>query len=211
MRTLPLHPHCYDAQTEVYTKKRWKFFKDLKGDELFLSFNPKNRVIEFVKAKNFVCWLNKEKMISFSHKHFDLLVTDKHKMAIYKRVMQKGKRVEKFEFIEADKCNNKEFKIPRTATWIGKDKKLIKIGKFKFDTFAFCEFMGYWLSDGSVVKRKKHCQILIAQQDNQERIYKAIEKLGFKPFYAKGYVGFSSNFGEYLMQFGKAKDKFRDY
>jgi hypothetical protein len=49
--------------------------------------------------------------------------------------------------------------------------------------------MGYWLSDGNVIKRKNHYQITIAQKDNQERIYRVIEKLGFKPYYAKGYVG----------------------
>jgi len=208
MRTLPLHPHCYDKDTEVYTNEGWKFFRDLKGDEEFLSFNPENRKIEFIKAKNFVCWLNNDRMISFKHKHFDLLVTNKHNMAVYKRVTKNGKRVNKFEFVEADKCNNTEFKIPRTAFWDGIDVKTIKIDKFEFETMAFCEFMGYWLSDGSVTKRKKHYQIQIGQQDNQERIYKVIERLGFNPYYAKGYVGFSGNFGAYLMQFGKAKDKF---
>jgi hypothetical protein len=208
MRTLPLHPHCYDKETEVYTNKGWMYFKDLKGDEEFLSFNPETKEIEFVRAKNFVCWLNTKEMIKFSHKHFDLLVTDKHNMVVYKRKMVNGKRKKFLEFVEAGKCNNAEFSIPRTAIWNGKDKDKIKIMNFEFNTFDFCEFMGYWLSDGSVVKRKYNYQIDIAQQENQQRIFDVIKRMGFKPYFAKRYIGFTSEFGEYLIKFGKAQEKY---
>ncbi len=49
---------CYDEKTLVFTNQGWKYFKDLKGNELILTLNPKTKQKEWQKAKEiFQIWL----------------------------------------------------------------------------------------------------------------------------------------------------------
>ncbi|MCS7279994.1 MAG: hypothetical protein NZ530_08145, partial [Thermodesulfobacteriaceae bacterium] len=82
----PLHPHCYDRETDVFTNEGWKKFAELNGTELFLSFNPQNpRELAFVPAVNFISYHYKGKMIRFYNRQLDLCVTPEHQMIIYSR------------------------------------------------------------------------------------------------------------------------------
>ena len=73
----------------------------------------------------------------------------------------------------------------------------------------FCEFMGYWLSDGSLMHDH---QVAISQRKGEpayDCILRCISDLGYKPFICKDVIVFnSSKLNSYLKQFGTCKNKF---
>lgn len=200
------HPQCYSDDTEVYTKKGWKLFKDLSDDDLILSLN-KDKNIEWTNiVKRFSYYRNQE-MIRFHNKSLDLLVTPDHKM-IY--VTKDG---------NYDIRNNKTARdyshynggLFRGCKYVRDEKKEIRIGShiFKFDLFA--EFLGYYLSEGSF--SRKYC-IVISQDktvnpDKYEMMYNCLENLGFKVSSKQTYLSFwDKSIWQYVQKFGKSQDKF---
>ena len=81
----PLHPHCFDEATKVLTDKGFKYFRDLKGNEKFISINPKTLDIEYVKAVNYISYDYMGDLIKFKAEELDLLVTPDHQMVYNKK------------------------------------------------------------------------------------------------------------------------------
>ncbi len=81
-KQLVLEYTCYDEKTRALTKDGLKEFNELKTGDEVLSLNPDTREIEW-KSVRFVRFYSYEgKMLRFSGKSFDLLVTPNHKMFI---------------------------------------------------------------------------------------------------------------------------------
>lgn len=196
------HPKCYDDLSEVLTKKGWKFFKDVDYSDKIFTLNPDTRFPEWVDI-NLI--FNREyngKMVHFHNKTLDCLVTPEHEM-IY---LNKGDgRIKRKDAINYSKGNGPFY---RSCNWIGLDTKTIQINDLELDFNYFCEFMGYWLSDGSLVR---NYQIKIAQMDgdpNKENILNCIQNLGFKSHKTTESCDFySKELNAYLKQFGKCDKK----
>lgn len=138
-----VHPFCYDDKVEVLTNKGWKFFKDLDKTELFLSINPETGEGEYVPA---VAWINQYyegDMVYRKSKCFDLANTPNH-VHVGKKHGQKHISLVN----ESDIKDNFSF-LSHIPSWKGIDTPFIVIDNKKYDTNLFCEFLGYYLSEGS--------------------------------------------------------------
>ena len=138
-----VHPFCYDDKVEVLTNKGWKFFKDLDKTELFLSINPETGEGEYVPA---VAWINQYyegDMVYRKSKCFDLANTPNHVHVGRKHGQKHISLVS-----ESDIKDNFSF-LSHIPSWKGIDTPFIVIDNKKYDTNLFCEFLGYYLSEGS--------------------------------------------------------------
>lgn len=138
-----VHPFCYDDKVEVLTNKGWKFFKDLDKTELFLSINPETGEGEYVPA---VAWINQYyegDMVYRKSKCFDLANTPNHVHVGRKHGQKHISLVN-----ESDIKDNFSF-LSHIPSWKGIDTPFIVIDNKKYDTNLFCEFLGYYLSEGS--------------------------------------------------------------
>ncbi|MBQ8958636.1 MAG: hypothetical protein IJ057_09100 [Bacteroidales bacterium] len=195
------HPQCYSSDSEVYTADGWKFFKDVKDDDLILSLNPETRDLEYVGITLNISRPHKGKMVHLHNRSYSQLVTPEHEVLVVSK--NDGWT---FKRIEAEQCGKSQ-PIYRSSEWRGKKIDSVKIGTHDVKFALFAKFMGYWLSDGSLGHRY---EVGIAQQDeDRARIYDCIADMGMKPRYNGGKIEFNDkDWYEYLSQFGKAADKF---
>lgn len=168
-----VHPYCYDQDTEVLTDKGWKYFKDLDKTELFLSVNLETGEGEWVKAVNWVEQEYKGKMYLREGKSFSLCTTPNHYHVVnagYKNAIDKLRK-------EGDIPIEGKF-LCHLPSWKGKYFNTFVIEELQYDINLFCEFLGYYLSEGSVSNYKGTYRICIAQVKNSRyKIFECCEKL----------------------------------
>lgn len=194
------HPLCYDDQSEVYTSDGWKFFRDVRENDLILSLNPDIRDLEYVPILLNISRSYKGKMVHFHNRSYSQLVTPEHEVLC---VSKQDRRT--FRRITADKCGMSQ-PIYRSSEWVGREIIQVEVGSLSVPFRHFAEFMGYWLSDGSLGHKY---EVGIAQQDaDRSRIYDCIKNMGQNPRYNGGKVEFNNkDWYEYLAQFGKSHKK----
>ena len=209
----PIHPRCYDKVTEIYTKDGWKYIKDVKIGETVFTLNPDTKNIEWNKVLNTVKY-KQDKMIHLTNKQksFDMLVTPNHPYFGYKRVDRgnKGRKPEPV-FYDNIKELNSEFSFYKSSEWVGLDRKKIMVNDIAFNTIGFCKLMGYFLSEGSVIRRNNtRWQISIAQSNHLQKMWDDIKDLPLrKKWLGKGKIYISDDrLGDYLSQFGKSHEKY---
>ena len=196
------HPNCYDDKSEVYTSNGWKPFADVNEHDHILTLNPDTLDLEYTDYKmKFASWYEGE-MTHFHNRSYSQLVTPDHEVLC----LNKNSREPIFKRITARKCGKSQ-PVYRSSRWNGKYINSIQIGSLNVDFCRFCEFMGYWLSDGSLGHK---WEVGIAQQDiHREAIFDCISALGMRPRYNGGKVEFNSeDWYKYLEPFGKCADKF---
>jgi len=147
---------CFDDKTEILTLDGWKYFKNLKNEDLFCTMNIKNRNIEYQKATNYIENDFNGEVLSINGKSIDLIVTKNHNMVI------KCRRSENLRIIPADKFTHSHG-IPKKAIWKGKEvsefilpmvQKETKYSTFypekKINMDLWLKFFGFWLAEGCV-------------------------------------------------------------
>lgn len=213
----PVHPFCYDDKTEVLTNEGFKFFKDLNGNEEFLSVNLQTGDGEWCKA---VGWINeryKGKMLLREHKSFSLMTTPNHNHVVKKVRWYRGKKVESDWHLVTEENVTKSSKFLRIIpNWKGKVIESFIFDGKEYDSKLFCEFMGYFLSEGSAIKYNGQRRLHIAQSEDKylNEMFECCSKI-FK------YLNKCSNYIEirlkvkeddelwnWMSQFGYAHDKF---
>ena len=198
------HPNCYDEESEVYTSNGWKHFADVRNDDLILTINPYSFDLEWSPFKYGIKSQYRGKMVHFFNRSYDALVTPDHEVL----GLDKNVREPIFMRTTAEKCGKYQ-PIYRSSEWIGNHIAKVQIGDLSVPYALFAEFMGYWLSDGSLGHK---WAIVVAQQDEHKKaIYDCIAAMGMKPRYndKSGKVEFNSkDWYIYLQQFGTCADKF---
>lgn len=209
---LPIHPYCYDKETEIYTKDGWKYFKDVKVGEPVITLIPETKQLEWnnvrVKFK-----FTKDKLISLTNKQksFDMLVSKEHPYFGYKRIMKNNKRRVKPVWYENIKELTSEFAFYNSSEWQGDERKKTNINGIAFNTEDYCRLLGYFLSEGSVVRRNNtRWQISIAQSNHLNKMWEDIKDLPLdRVWLGKDKIYISDNrLGDYLSQFGKSHEKY---
>lgn len=195
------HPFCYDDKSEVLTSRGWKLFQDVNDDDLVFSLRQDNLSVEWSSISRRMMLPYRGPMVHFRNRSLDVLVTPDHPM-VY---IRDGK-------IQCDKRAKdiaSSVDIYRSSRYDAPDVESIKIGRYNIDFDLFCEFMGYWLSDGSLVR---NLQISITQDERSEPrtdIISCIDRMGFKAHDNKGKINFyCRDLCQYLRQFGHAYDKY---
>lgn len=197
------HPNCYSKDSEVLTAQGWKRFEDVSFSDEIISLNPYTREIENV------CITAKQKywyeglMYRFFNKNLDCLVTPEHRMVYL------NKSDGEIKYCQAQDYRKGKGAFYRSAenSAVDIDSMIVRGCSYDFDTF--CEFMGYWLSDGSL---EHDSGVSVSQnvgEKARESIVDCIKVLGFTPKMREDRVMFySSRFNGYLKQFGYSFTKF---
>jgi len=206
---IPLHPNCLSRDTEVYTENGFVKIGEVERGGKCLSLNPKTFTLDYVPVVATIAEKNK-KMLHFKSCNFDLLVTPEHNMFAKRRARPWTNKRE-WEFIRAKNVIN-ETTFYRSSEWRGASDSSVWVGGDEIPSDLFCEFMGWWLSEGSFGRRK----IIINQDrkanpDKYERICEITENLnrvgplwkGKEKVYFENY-----NLREYLSVFGKSHQKY---
>ena len=196
------HPNCYSDDSEVLTNNGWKLFKDVSADDSILSLNPDTRNVEWVGISDMQCRKHHGDMVHFFNKTLDCLVTPEHQM------------------VYLNKCNGvikkrpaSEYKKTHGGFYRGcehnaQDIESIEIGGVVYDFDTYCEFMAYYLSDGSTQHESGIC---IAQKDGErhkQKIIDCLRRMGYEPKnYGETVYIYNSHLNRHLQQFGKAHDK----
>lgn len=204
----PLHPHCYHKDTEVYTECGWKLVKDVSVGEKCLSLDPSTFDLEWVEVVNAVSHVA-ESLIHFESMTFDLAVTPEHQMFYLKSWPWKQGRIVP-KFADAKSLPSTAI-LYRSSEWVGEQPDFVKIGDHEVAPKLFCKFMGWWLSEGSVVKRgEDRYQITISQSPGGIiNPFVDISDMPVNLWMTKHAIGFyDTSIGKYLLQFGHSHEKF---
>lgn len=197
------HPNCYSKDSEVLTAQGWKRFEEVSFSDEIISLNPYTREIENV------CITAKQKywyeglMYRFFNKNLDCLVTPEHRMVYL------NKSDGEIKYCQAQEYRKGKGAFYRSAenSAVDIDSMIVRGCSYDFD--AFCEFIGYWLSDGSL---EHDSGVSVSQnvgEKARECIVDCIKALGFTPKMREDRVMFySSRFNAYLKQFGYSFTKF---
>lgn len=216
---------CYPKDIEILTEDGFKLFKDLK-EEKVARVNPKNLEIDFVKPIDKQEYDFDGELINYKTKSCDLSVTPEHKMLICNR----NKFYEgEVNWEEKQAKDFSEGIIPQAGNFKGENIEKIKFGDLEIKGDDFCKFMGIWLSDGWIESANNRICLCASQvyPENMKFIEDLLQEMDvdWKTKVSKpnaiiqgrkvnvngimNYYRFSnSELHDYLIQFGKAKEKF---
>lgn len=212
IKKLGLVFRCYSDDTEVYTKRGWLLFKDVKNEDLILSVDPETRNLEWSNIRRKIKIPYKGEMLYFSNKKhsFDLLVTPDHPFFVYERIKKDGKRILRPFFKDSYLFLNTDSSFYLSSEWEGKSN--ITVVNLNIPIELFAEFMGYYLSEGCVTRCNGKDRISISQFNptNLDKMYSCCKKLDIKSRkYKSGIViQGNDNLIEYLRKFGKSYQKY---
>ena len=203
----PMHPRCFDKNTEVYTNNGWKLFKDLKDKDLVYTINPENLEPEWQQPINYISYKYQGSMISFKNSRFDLVVTPNHSILVQN--MDNSVKDKSWKLKEASTVGRKsKHKMFAGLNWNGVYKKYEILAGEKVEIETYLKFMAYWLSDGSCTLDRNSYNIKIAQCNNNW-MYDELKKFPFKIYKCKeSLMVHNKKLGEELIKFGKATTKF---
>lgn len=158
------HPYCFDDKTEVLTDKGWHLFKDVTHEQKILSVDLDTQNAEWVGISNFVSYYYSGKMQKLTTYNFDLLTTPDHHHVVNTR------KTKDRWFLKPGKSLPNETRFLRTIpNWVGTDNTL---------NADFVEFLGYYLSEGSISKPKVgFWQLKIAQEKHYDKMLPCAKKI----------------------------------
>lgn len=205
------YPCCYDKDTEILTSTGWKLFRNISNSEVVATLNPISNKIEYQKIQAKIHYKFNGNMYhwkSAGNLGCDIRVTDHHMMVGY------NKHFKNLEFKTAYQVGKQaaktRFSLVTSGIWEGTDKDFLT--NIEFSTF--CEFMGIWLSEGSLAHGyggKKHYNIWVWQKERNGRIEDVLNKMPCKfsrQEKSEGWVAGSKEIYGYLKKFGGSYDKY---
>jgi SPP1 gp7 family putative phage head morphogenesis protein len=207
----PVHPRCYDRDTEIYTSEGWKYIYKIKKGEKCLSLNPKTFDLEYVPVKNTIESFEKQ-MLHFHNRTFDTMVTFNHNM-FYQTDWNSKYNKSVWKFVEAEKLLNITCgRFYRSSKWKGKNPKSVKFADTKIPIHLYAKFMGWYLSEGCTVESRNLVYIAQDRDKNPEKwemIQELLDEIGLKYYSQKSGFGITNKIlCDQLKTFGKANEKY---
>ena len=197
------HPQCYSDDSEVLTDKGWKLFKDVSKSDMILFLNPETKEPEWVGINEMQCYWHEGEMIRFHNKSLDCLVTPEHRMVYL------NKSNGEIRYCQAKDFTKGKGAFYRGAIYQGSEVDFMEIEGKRIAFDDFCEFMGYYLSDGSL---QHGTGVILAQRYDQpafDPIMDVATRMGYSPKVCKDSIAiYNSALNRYLSQFGVCKDKY---
>lgn len=220
----PVHPFCYDDETEVLTNEGWKLFKDLNKTEKFLSIDLETGSAEWIKA---IRWIDEEyegPMILREYKGFSLQTTPNHFHVIKNKCYDNSlkKTIETaWSLVSEDQIRRNSYFLRTIPNWIGKEVSYFEFDGHKYDSKLFCQFMGYFVSEGSVIEyineerhvRSRRIHIAQSKEKYLDKIFDCCSKLFDHLNKCSNYVEIripkeEYELYDYLKQLGHADQKY---
>lgn len=217
----PVHPNCYDSETQVFTDNGWKYFKDVTETDKFLSLNPMTNETEFLEPVKLIQVPNVHgKLYHIHNKWFDVCVTPDHDCFIHQR-RDGGNRGRYFEpqFRKPSELSS-ESRFVRCIDTDRENPEHVNVNGLEFAPEDYAFFMAWYISEGSVLHnpetaKSKNYPIKITQEIDANReiiepVFRNIaEYLGIKLYIGKQYFEFHSKaLHDYLVQLGKSHEKY---
>ncbi len=173
----PLHPHCYDDETEVFTKEGWKLFKDVEDNDLILSMDPETHQTEFIPFIQSIGYHYQGELYHIHNRWFDMKVTPDHDVYAEKRVDhgKAGRKLEPF-FVKPGDLHS-EHRIPRTCEHTKESPNHIMVGGVKFKPEDYAYFMAWWISEGCTISTRPPVIAISQYKDNIHKIHRNIKRM----------------------------------
>ncbi|MBU0846447.1 phage tail tape measure protein, partial [Patescibacteria group bacterium] len=185
---------CVDDKTVIMTKDGWKGIDDISENDFIATRTP-DGYLEYRQPKLIYRRNWNGDMIHFKKRTSDILVTPDHRM-IAKRQSKTD-----YETIEAkDLMKSSNFRIPATIKWNGIPMNYFKVDNTyqdyngttkliyenrEIDINLWVQFMGYFLSEGCVVKSQNgdSGRVILTQNEGiiKNKMISLISKLGYVP------------------------------
>lgn len=87
-------PACFDAETEILTRRGWLRFSMLTPDDEVAQYHWEDGTIEFVKPTSHIAYRHEGEMVRINGEHLDVLCTPDHKFWFRTRARRKTVEVE---------------------------------------------------------------------------------------------------------------------
>lgn len=181
---------CFDKETEVLTKAGWKYWSDVSLSDIFATVNQQTHNLEYQKANRLFNYFYTGKMYRVKNRSIDLMVTPDHNMFV------KPRGSKRFEIIPAKEIFGKSVKYLRSVSWIGSQRQTITLTgfdsknifkpKLTIDATLFCEFLGYYLSEGYLNNSSRDYRVVLYQNpgEKSDKIEACLRRLPFS-FYKR--------------------------
>ena len=138
---------CYSNDTQTLTENGWKFHWNIDHlKERIGTYNPETQELEYHLAHSKYEGFYEGDMILFKGKHVDLKVSPNHEMWVLNRYSGKHKKVYASELLKS----KEEFCFIDTFSSFQGSSSDVVIGDESIDSEVWMEFLGWWLSEGSV-------------------------------------------------------------
>ncbi len=214
---------CYDDQTEILTEDGWKLFSQLQEGTKVATLEE-GRFLRFREPLRIIKAPYNDSLYTIQTKTVDLMVTLDHNMYIRKRRSKAG-----FQLIPARQIMGKEVEYKLDAEWEGEENftfslpgvtiqwkdrnRIIDYPAREVPMDAWLEFLGYWLTEGSVYPKQYSIDLATADPELAQRFMWVIEAIGETPKRYQGenifHVKFSSPIiSQYLAPLGHAEKKY---
>lgn len=151
---------CYVEDTEVLTKRGWKFIKDVTNEDFCLSVNINSLNIEWSKVISTLKKNINEEVLHFKSSNMDIKVTKDHRMFAYNKFK---KCPHSLEDVTSNDLPYSRCCIPKLGySWIGHSDKVFKLPPCEINYINrtvtkpeiqikmkdWVKFFGLWLADG---------------------------------------------------------------
>jgi len=234
--------YCMDEQTQILTRDGWKGWEALTLEDEIATRSP-DGLFEWQKPMDIYCAPYDGDMVRITHRSLDALVTPDHRMygkftggrGIAPGVDGKWKR----EFVESlpirflaakYAMQTRNYYPVLTSIWddgvpawltipptVGVPSGKILQEERIISPMDYAEFMGWFLSEGCVIKKKGRFdgfsigQSKTRNPQKREQILALLRRMGFVPHEWAGGVNivvYHSAFGEMLSRFGLSNEKY---
>lgn len=212
---------CYDSQTEILTERGFVLFKDMRQSDRVASLVDDH--LQFVKPLRYFKYEYDGEMYHIKARSVDLLITPNHNL-YFKEIHQSAFQLAPVSEITYESLNLKSncewdgehvewFYLPAVTVKTNKrGTRELEAVKIKMDDWL--EFLGYYLTEGSTTYyHRGECagNVQIRQTDGKkkDRMRDLLDRLPFQYHeYRNRFRIYDFQLFSYLIQFGKAKDKF---
>lgn len=187
--TSEINRACYSSDTQTLTENGWKYHWEIGEGERIATYNPETEYLEYHEPIQKLVYDYDGEMISFKNRAMDILVTPEHRIYCRERGgrgkwhIREAKTVHCAQFRAKCKYKGEEvayFEIPEVpyeGTW----KKRNSIDR-NIPMDAFLDFLGWWISEGSLSLEPNNWDISVQQktEESYSKIRKALEGLPFE-------------------------------
>lgn len=214
---------CYDDQTEILTENGWTLFSQLQAGVKVATLEE-GRYLRFREPLRIINAPYSGSLYSIQTKTVDLKVTLDHNMYVRTRRSKAG-----FRLIPARQIIGKEVEYKLDAEWEGEEQptfclpgitiqwkdrdRKIKYPAREVPMDSWLEFLGYWITEGSLNAKKYSIDLCTSDSKLAQRFMQVIQALGETPRYYQYkqaiHIRFNSPIiSQYLAPIGHAHEKF---
>jgi len=188
---------CYDNQTEILTENGFKLFKEVLSSEQVATMNLNTDILEYQKPTKRLEYDYEGKLVSINAKGINLNITPNHK--IYFKDDYGHRHNKSYKYCNAENLINEgqvniplatlpsegieipHLEVPQTEKLI-RDDYLKTEFSFKIPMDLWLEFLGYFLSEGSITTNGR---VQISQKKFRNEMFNCCRKIA-KYFRRKG-------------------------